>query len=421
MWHLKASNNSNSHLFDDVNYLSEPLSASAKNSSIGVTNHVNSSLTGLYKGWNGFEFYVPYTTDIKGRQFTITADNKTITNYSFAGSASFSTCGEFSIKSTGETSSGISSALAQIGGDQAKDWLNKLTSSSKLSSSLKSLINSVSSSGSIVSALTSGLNLIFGKSTVVDNKEGSIDLSTSGTINVTGTSSTSNVADVEPITFNLYDIMNEKSSIPDDMVTSSTTYSGRYIGTWSLSDYPKATYTRVLPVTITSKTSTQIVGGTYYPRGSASASVTINPSLSSYLKSSSFTFTSLLCDSLDGSKYLPGVKDAFDGNGSEFLYSDGKIKICRVCQGKSVQVKSSLTSSTSSSYLFDWGELIFNGRHLVVVTADLTFEYSGKTTVIQQTRVYKVGTYTTSDTSFNPDNLSGSGICILTPSNSSLQ
>jgi hypothetical protein len=124
---------------------------------------------------------------------------------------------------------------------------------------------------------------------------------------------------------------------------------------------------------------------------------------------------------LDGSKYLPGVKDAFDGNGSEFLYSDGKIKICRVCQGKSVQVKSSLTSSTSSSYLFDWGELIFNGRHLVVVTADLTFEYSGKTTVIQQTRVYKVGTYTTSDTSFNPDNLSGSGICILTPSNSSLQ
>jgi hypothetical protein len=86
-----------------------------------------------------------------------------------------------------------------------------------------------------------------------------------------------------------------------------------------------------------------------------------------------------------------------------------------------VQVKSSLTSSTSSSYLFDWGELIFNGRHLVVVTADLTFEYSGKTTVIQQTRVYKVGTYTTSDTSFNPDNLSGSGICILTPSNSSLQ
>lgn len=129
-----------------------------------ISNIGKSPVLGIVPGWNGFEFEVPYCQDYSGTDIIISAYDKKITEYNFTGYTSSETNGSITTTTTGTATKGIVSAVANIAGPAANNFVDKLVTKAKIGDKIKKLIVGIPASG-FTSAIKAGLNLIFGKTT----------------------------------------------------------------------------------------------------------------------------------------------------------------------------------------------------------------------------------------------------------------
>lgn len=408
-WFLMTSEGQKVALLDAPDYLSKLQSEPATNNKLLFSNLVNNPTNGLEKGWNGFEFQVPrYTRDLTNIDFIIGAYDRQITNFNLLGKEYLNTVG--TITSVSENSSSIAKGIANVAGPEAKKLIDKLGAGIFgdkviLGKSITKLIGSISG-GAYVSAIKSGLNMIFGKTTTTTTSD--VKLTTTGTVEIGGTSSTDVTAGVPPLSFNLYGVLNSSSRLNSNakLVMAANETSGHHLGVWALKKKPVALYDRVSQVRVIESYPPAYSDGKYMMLRCSTRTpiiisydidVEINPDVLPYVKSYSCTINKyMVCDSLDGNKYKPGIVDIHDVAKKELLYADDDKYLTERSFDSEYIFEWSVpytNSSQPTNYFYDWGN-IKNGRILAAVSLNVTYSYGGKETEITQTGIYEVDSST---------------------------
>lgn len=361
-WYVKTSNGTKSKLFNLSDYLAIGDTAKVVYDHVLYSNLTGDPTAGITPGWNGFEFEIPYSEDIKNVDFTIGAYNKNVTNYHFTGKESSESIGTITTEHTG-SSSGLFGSIGSLFGKDAKKFIDKSASKFIKSKKILDHINDIPSSG-YATAIKSGLGLIFGKSTTVDKSD--IKFTTNGTIDMSGTGTSQTTSGVMPLTVNLYNCLNSVGE-------------NHFLGVWT-STTPKVIYTRYTPVYKMSISSVQnhkysVTGITKKPLiYNPIYSVSINPDLTPYIVQKTISAEYVRCDQMYGEKFKPKIIDIDDfcGGDHEQIYKDDYTSLYKEDNNdKTVEVGglADPKSYYTSSLYYDWG-LIDCGRLLAIVTTD---------------------------------------------------
>lgn len=384
-WFVRTSGGKKVKLLGESKYLSEVNAGVAMNDILLFSNVNNNPTTGIEPGWNGFEFLVPYSVDYKNMDFIIGAYDKRITGFDFVGKETSSTVG--TITTTDQSSPGVYSAVANLGGSESKKFIDKLAPKVKLGGKLAKLITSIPVTG-YASAIKEGLNLIFGKTTT--NSVSEVKLTTTGEITMEGTASSEATSGIPSLSFDLYAILN---SVDDE--ANST---GHCLGVWTLKDKPAVYYNRVTLVVnnkITPNYSdlskVYISGITKIPQiQKTEYEVIFNPDLEPHITNRKSEINFIVCKKLDGEYMSP--RDVNDLGEHTLLYEDDSRIFYEVNNSCEREVPGSWTVEKPTSntiYFFDWGD-VTNGRLLAVVSVSFTYTYQGKSMEVSQTRTYNV-------------------------------
>lgn len=414
-WFLMTSNGQNVTLLDEPTYLAKTSLDPASNNKLLFSNQVNSPTYGLDSGWNGFEFQISrYSQDLSDMDFIVGAYDKEIKDYNLLGKEYLSTVG--TITTTSENSSGISKGLANLAGPEAKKFIDKLGGNLFgdkviLGKSIKDLIGSIPGS-SYISAITSGLDLIFGKTTTTSSSE--VNLTTTGTVEISGTSSSLVTAGVPPLSFDLYAILNPncKTVANTKLVLASSVAMGEHhLGVWALKKNPTVYYERVVMMRNICQTSSGIgsigiVGDVTIPEiKHYDFEPVINPDLLPYITRHSFSVKFILCDTLEGKNYSSNdINDV--GLRKEYLYSDINNSFREIAEGLehkmevAANIDSDVPINTYGTIWYDWGNVI-NGKLLAVVSLHMNVSINGQESDIRHSQVYKVD-YGIDDTLVQP-------------------
>lgn len=394
-WYIKTTG-VNTKILDAPSYLSKPMSDPAANSILLFSNMNDVPTTGIEHGWNGFEFQVPrYCEDLTSIDFKIGAYERQITNYNLLGKEFLTTVG--TITTTSQSSSGASKAIANIVGPEAKKFIDKLGgkvfgSTVILGKNLSSLISSISSSG-YISAFKGGLDMIFGKTTTTSTSD--VKLTTTGTIELGGTSSIETTTGIPTLNFNLYEVLNHVTTHSNiNMVMSSASDDKHYLGVWSLKKKPVVYYERVVMlrnarIENVNSSAPQVTGEAPIPKiKHCDIEPVINPDLLPYIKDYSFSTKFIVYYKVDGKNSF-GV----DINETSMLYADDNNSFLEIIDGfKSITAPISPDSDLGiiyGAFWFDWGN-VTRGNLLAVVSLEMTCDYQGKETKIYQSQVYEV-------------------------------
>lgn len=385
-WFIMTSEGQKVKLLEEPTYLAKINTESATNDILLFSNLVGNPISGIEPGWNGFEFQVPYySTDLTDMDFVIGAYNKQITDYNFLGKTELSTVG--TITSSKKNDFGLSKGIANISGSDAKKLIDKLGENIfgdkvVLGKKVIDLITSIPTSG-YISAIKSGLNLIFGKTTTTTSE---VKLTTTGSINISGTSSTEVTAGIPSLSFNLYEILNPSKE------------NKHYLGVWSLKEKPAVYYNRISQITGVSTIGMDangkkiIKGNTDFPTIQRCVLNTeINPDILPYISKSSFSAKYILCKTLQGESYKYSSHDFHEAYNMTLLYSDENQLFYEgdLVGQRSIEANVVHNANTSQTYFYDWGN-VRDGKILAVVSFNVTFLYEGKETEITQSRVYDV-------------------------------
>lgn len=400
-WYIKTNQGIKTKLLDEPTYLSRLESAPATNDMLLFSNLNDVPTTGIGQGWNGFEFQVPrYCSDLTSMDFKIGAYEKQITDYNLLGKEFLETLG--TITTTTESSSGISKALANIAGLEAKKFIDKLGKNVFgekviLGQSIKGLISSIPGS-SYISLFKSGLDVIFGKSTTTSTSD--VKLTTTGTVEINGTSSTITTTGIPTLNFNLHEVLNPAAT-RSSLVTAST--SNHYLGVWTLKKNPKVYYERLTMIqepytggiSVDGK-QIELKGGAPLPKiAHYDLEPVINPDLVPYIKDYSFSVKFVICNHLDGeSQYVEDIDDAILlVNDTTYLYSDANITLkepkTRLYSVAHMIDKEYCNNLSTKACWYDWGNII-DGRLLAIVSLNMRCSCQGKDTEIYQSGVYDV-------------------------------
>lgn len=417
-WMVATSNGIKVHFLDAPEYFSYPSSTSAPNNQIQISNESSSPLTGLQVGWNGFAFEVPYSTDYASQELTIGAYSRLGANLTMTGTSELTSDGTVSSITTSKSNPNWTEGVAKLAGPVAETWVKKLPNLVNLGSSISSLISNIPTSG-FNNAIKNGLNKIFGKTTTTTTNS-DVHLTTFGKIKLGGQISATLTSGIPSLSFNLYQAMNATTTGTNStLVAPSISTTGHYLGLWGLTSAPSVTRARSQSATILSSNSTSVTVGTYYPLMYSTVNTVVNPDVSSYLTSSSYDVEYLVCSKSSGNAYKADVTEIYDGYGSDLLYSDDYLILRKAAPGRMIQVR--YNEPKLGSFIYDWGTATGNGRLLALITYHFTFNYNGKITQVDQSRVYEVGNYVISDADFNPDVINQSGSAkVLNASNSTL-
>ena len=397
MWFLTTGNQPKSRLLNETEYLS------LGNDSLPLTNLMIASnmglgpLNGLTPGWNGFEFQVPYADDYDANtSFTISAYNKTITGIELAGDVNLETVGTIVTKSNESTTPALTTAIANLAGNKVHDYISGLAENSDsnnvtLGSKIIDLLNSVESDD-IKSLIADGLNLIFGKTSSSTTYNSDVKLSTTGTITISGTAISETTSGVKPISVNYFETMNSTDVADEE----------HFLGVWRLKKNPTIKQGRIMlfnsPDIIQGSATSSFVTlrGTvqFPPMKVENVEVEINPDLEPYVTNVATTTSILYCDSLQGSAYKSGVREArYLENGTRLLYSDEFNHFREITPGEDRMTltinyqKSNSSDPLPNTYFYDWGDPT-DGRVLLVVNVEITYNYQGKEIVVNQSRTY---------------------------------
>lgn len=410
-WYIKTNAGASTKILDAPSYLSKPMSYSPTNNMLLFSNMTSVPTTGIQPGWNGFEFQVPgYCIDLTSMDFTIGTFERQITNYDLLGKETLTTLG--TITTTTQSSSGTSKALANIAGPEAKKYIDKLGKNLLgemvvLGKNLGGLISSIPGSG-YISVFKSGLDMIFGKSTTTSTSD--VKLTTTGTVELGGTSSTETTTGIPSLNFNLYEALNPKSvNSNPNLVTAFASNSVHHLGVWTLKQKPVAYYDRVTMLTATrigtsadgEKMSIQC--STRLPAiQKCDFEAIINPDLEPYITKKSFSIKYVVCDRMQGQSYRPFAHDISDALSDEVLFSDSEIvlKALPTAQYTFSTLVDNLPNQSYFTFFYDWGEII-DGRLLAVISLNMTCVCEGKETEIYQSQVYEVDSSTSSNMGYD--------------------
>ena len=378
-WFVKTSDKKNSDLFN----LSEYVVINNQDAEKGVSEIICSNLTGdpssgISHGWNGFEFEVPFNTDLRGVNLTIGAYNKNNINYNFFGKSESESVG--TITSVHQGSKGILGSVASLMGNGAQSFVGKTIPKFIKNQQLSSLISKIPA-GAYSSLISSGLGIIFGKSTTVDNS--TLKFTTSGSITMNGTAEFVTTSGVPPITFNLANALD----------INNANYK---IGVWTAS--PKIIYPRFTPLTSKRFHGVTRDGRDVYAITTRTpkmyppyVTVNINPELKPYVKSYSYSIKVVRCDSLNGKPYKPEMIDFSDffwqKKGS--IYRDNFVSFYDNDQSANIhEVRYVKPQNANKCSDYDWG-YIDCGRMLAIVTVEIKYVYGGKEINVTQSRTYE--------------------------------
>lgn len=84
-WYIKTNGGIKTKMLDEVAYLSITAAEPATNDMLILSNLADVPTTGIVRGWNGFEFSFPYSTDLPIGDIKIGAYEKHITDYNITG------------------------------------------------------------------------------------------------------------------------------------------------------------------------------------------------------------------------------------------------------------------------------------------------------------------------------------------------
>lgn len=395
-WYVKTSEGGEIKMLDEATYVSKPASAPATNDMLILSNLCDVPTTGIGRGWNGFELQVPYTTDLRSMDFMIGAYEKHVTDYNILGKAYLSSLG--SITTIQESSTGISKMLANLAGSEAKEFIDKLGEgvfgdAVILGKKITDLISKIPGS-SYISAITKGLDMLFGKTTSVSTSD--IKLTTTGTLEMSGTGTSETTSVVPTLNFNLYELLNPSTTSSNvNLVTNTTSTSGHYLGVWTLEDYPEVSLNRfeliLNPQYISTGNGYRVYGDVYTPSvKKENYKVIFNPDILPYIKKYHVSVKYMECTKLNG-EVIDGM-DMHEYLQYPLIYNDDDRIFYETDSYMTNIIGGRYTVSGQQQPMtcwLDWGD-VTDGRWLAVIRVDFEVEYEGKITNIGQSRVYKV-------------------------------
>ncbi|MCD8042831.1 MAG: hypothetical protein LUH10_07170 [Tannerellaceae bacterium] len=400
VWVVKTGNGEKTSLFNMGKYY---VDLADKNNQILLSNVSTNPAAGIKKGWNGFEWQIPYSSDYRNMLITIDSYNEQVSDYSFSGITSSTI--EGTIMSQSKGSNGILSSLANLVGTPAKNLVSRIASSSGVGPGLAGKIQNIPSS-SYTNLIKSGLNSVFGSTTITTTQD--VKLSASGTIDLTGSSSTIGGNSVPPLRFNLYDIMqgnivalSSQSMTESFVLNIQSTSSGlNFLGVWELKEKPTVVSQRYTQA----ETSTPVLvyQDTYrfsnikanYPTiYTNNFGVQFNPEIEKYITKKSFSQRFVILEKINGQPYRQH-DDPYLIRPKKF-YEDDNISLVDYYNNEkhsfSETVDRWLPNGVDrwSIYWIDWGE-IRGGRALLIVDVDIEYNFNGKTHTLYQSRSYSV-------------------------------
>lgn len=406
-------------IFSDSEYFSQPLDGDDVFTvwSITADNMLNSNLSALSFGWNGFEFRVgTYNPKNSDGDFDIKAYNTTYTNFSFTGEETSTTTGTITTINTNEKSiadNALAKAVINYTGEQAKNTVENLASKflnkNILGINFKDILSNLTT-GDYAKAITNGLGSIF-KSIIKFKKEpqysvSQVKLQTKGTIALKGTSATQTAACIEQLTFSLKRILeadrttrNEDSDIYDRL--SAATNSKIELGVWNLRKKPTLYYERYtkfaneLGIPEDHSGAIDFHGLLDYPQTRVGdIEVVFNPAIAKYVKS--YSVTTNVVDVVGGNRYINNKgklviaynrdnkltsTDSITSYGVDYLNRDLFLMVDGLLDKVSI--------NNDTQLYIDWGDNV-GGNRAAVVTLTMNVDYNGNEFSFTESRVYDV-------------------------------
>lgn len=400
-WYIKTSGGRKIKMFDAPSYLANPDSKVASNDMLIISNSTDTPTDGISPGWNGFQFQVPrYCTDLGDYELKIGAYDKRITDYFLLGKQSLETVGTVSTVSS--ESSGISKALSNITGPAAKKFIDNLSKkllgdAVVLGNSIASLILKIPSTG-YISAMKGGLNMIFGRTTSTSTSD--VALTTLGSVEMSGTGSSTETIDIPVLNVNLYRALNQ-NGMASGVVSPINSVS--HLGVWTLNYNPKVYYNRMAliseikynnVVTVDGK-QVELTGKIPLPTiNHYDIEPVINPAVLSKISDYSVSVKFVLCNRLDGvSDDTHDISDVVGNFTKPFLYKDANSELVDYGNNKYEKVflidKEVYQNLPNRACWYDWGK-IKDGRLLAIVSLDMKYSYNGVEKEVYDSKVFDV-------------------------------
>lgn len=394
-WFVKTDAARTTRLFNQSEYISKADAESPEHDQLVFSNLNKNEGKGLEKGWNGFEFQVPYCEDYKDLIFYIGAFDKKVTDIQISGKQALETVGTITPIGllSGSGTSGQDEkkdAVGNVGKEDATNYLNFISEGVEAGSVIKEAIDEFKS-GKILSALKKGLGLIFGSTS--QSNAWDVKLTTNGEITLSGEMSSQSMTAVVPVRFNLYDIMNATAESADTRMVESEpamvynqSENSQFLGVWTLSKRPTIAFERLAHI-LSPKLISTGAANTYQVQGRISVpvinkkeyQVVLNPAIQPYVKSYHTDIKFITQDGANSVFNLLPTKPLY----GSFIETEGYM----------IDLPGFYTienpNVASCACFFDWGD-ITNAHYLAVVSVEINFEYQGKETTVYQSRTYKV-------------------------------
>lgn len=294
-------------------------------------------------------------------------------------------------------------------GGEAIDYINKIASlmtkmkdiniiGGKIGDQLKKVTSSKP-----YDYISKGLKFLFGRSTATTYYTTSkVYLETNGKITLSGTGTTTTPSIVDPITFNLQDILKKratKSSSPNitkSIVKSNTDF--ETLGVWTINKSPCVYYHplgNIYPTIVTKYDKVSITGKFttpyfYYD----TPEIIFNPAITQYIKSYKTDISFFNCLKANKETYLQSADDVYNSLMLETEYCDSEKEICSFndyfeMEYQTVFSPEMLNEENTKVFYFNWGTIL-SGRLVAYISVEMDINYKGKEFKVYETRVYPV-------------------------------
>jgi hypothetical protein len=337
------------------------------------------------ESWNCFEFIIPYT-ESRIENFRISAYSNTISNFSFNGKTESTITGTIMQANEKEPSISTPKAVANLAGGRAKKLIDNMAESLGLNQKIKDAIIKVSG-GDYSSAIKNGLNYLSGSilGWKTDSITQYVNLKSYGTITLSGTSSTSLVGQIAPLT-----LLGNRSL--------NDSYGGN-LGLWDLQRLPKVSYERYttfqdengnplknFPTTVSN-------GSVLLPliEYESSIPIVLNPAISQYVTSMRVSPQLFFYNEINGVYYYNDkINQCTKDSDIEKIIWDQNNKLFKRKYNPPMQRVGAGGQMGKGWNWYDWGTpQMINLNCGISVTVELEFNYHGKRHSIISTRNYK--------------------------------
>lgn len=439
LWHLSsADGHTPQPLFSDLEFFSQPIEGDDNYTvwSATANNMINSDISVLYNGWNGFEFRVgEYHPVISTEKLHINAYATAYTQLSIDGVTNSTIEGTITATNSTESSAGKAvNAVANLGYKKVSEALNKYAEKHEgkkfIGINIADIANAFAS-GNIVSAFTAGLGCIFKGLVKNEPSVEEVKLQSNGTVKLQGIADTQFPSVATTLSFDLTEILNaNKPTVVDSAIYGPglpinppigpirPTYfatspniinpllQSTKLGVWNLKKKPTIYYERYsrfhnhagLP-------DKNTFSGVLYFHGIADVPNThiddieleFNPNIKRYIKS--YSVRVAMIDVEGGNRSLDNRrKHLIALNRNNLIKTDSaqNLKVYGVTYDQ-FPTSGSLDCDQSpkvelnngTEFYIDWGENV-GGNRAAVVTLTMNIEYNGKQTSVTESRVYDV-------------------------------